>query len=429
MVKKFVVAVLFFTAMGLYSQNGTVSPYSYFGIGELRAASTVENQMMGAIGVYGDSIHLNLTNPAAYSKLGLQVGENFGITTYTAGISQRRIRLKSFTEEQNTSVTNLDYLSLGFSLGKGFGVGVGIIPFSSVGYNLVSQSENSSGAQVNNLFTGDGGLNRAYFSAGYELFKALSIGVTANFNFGTLESQRVQSVENVQFGTKDQRSSKVNGMDFNYALYYTPLIKDKYTLFVSARVNTQANLASENSRELGSFLISSEQDIETIEVDLEAQGLKNTDIKIPTTTTLGIGFGEDRKWFLGAEYGFQKLGTYSNDFLAVDNLVYQDASSYAFGGFFIPDHTSFDGYFKRVTYRAGLRYDKTGMLVNNTEINNFGITFGVGLPLGRSFSNLNLGFEVGKRGTTSADLIEESYLKINLGLSFNDLWFQKRKIN
>ena len=120
MIKKFVVAVLFFTAMGLYAQNGTVSPYSYFGIGELRAASTVENQMMGAIGVYGDSIHLNLTNPAAYSKLGLQVGENFGITTYTAGISQNRIRLKSFTEEQNTSVTNLDYLALGFSLGKGF---------------------------------------------------------------------------------------------------------------------------------------------------------------------------------------------------------------------------------------------------------------------------------------------------------------------
>jgi hypothetical protein len=69
------------------------------------------------------------------------------------------------------------------------------------------------------------------------------------------------------------------------------------------------------------------------------------------------------------------------------------------------------------------------MVVNDVDINNFGITFGVGLPLGRSLSNLNLGFELGKRGTTRADLVEENYLKINIGISLNDRWFRKRKIN
>jgi len=49
--------------------------------------------------------------------------------------------------------------------------------------------------------------------------------------------------------------------------------------------------------------------------------------------------------------------------------------------------------------------------------------------LGRSFSNINLGFELGKRGMASENLIEEKYFKINIGLSLNDLWFQKRKIN
>jgi len=72
------------------------------------------------------------------------------------------------------------------------------------------------------------------------------------------------------------------------------------------------------------------------------------------------------------------------------------------------------------------------MVVNNTDIKNFGITFGVGLPLSTAaggFSNINLGFEVGKRGTTEMMLIEENYFKINLGLSLNDKWFLKRKIN
>jgi hypothetical protein len=73
------------------------------------------------------------------------------------------------------------------------------------------------------------------------------------------------------------------------------------------------------------------------------------------------------------------------------------------------------------------------MVINNTEINNFGITFGVGLPLASGnnvgFSNINLGFEVGNRGTTDANLIKENYFKVNIGLSLNDRWFVKRKIN
>jgi len=160
---------------------------------------------------------------------------------------------------------------------------------------------------------------------------------------------------------------------------------------------------------------------------LEKQGLT-----IPTKTTLGLGIGEERKWFLGGEYSFQKLSTFSNDFVVVDTFDYQDASSFALGGYYIPDYTSFTSFFKRVTYRAGIRSVKTGMVVNDQEIDDFGITFGVGLPLASGtsgFSNINLGFEVGKRGTTDANLIKEDYFKINVGLSLNDRWFRKRKIN
>ncbi|MBT8264651.1 MAG: hypothetical protein KJN75_04890, partial [Muriicola sp.] len=143
----------------------------------------------------------------------------------------------------------------------------------------------------------------------------------------------------------------------------------------------------------------------------------------------GLGYGKDKKWFLGAEYSFQQLSTFQNAFLKIQNQEYSDASAISIGGYFVPDFASFDKYFRRVTYRAGLRYDKTGIIVNDKEIDNLGITFGLGLPLGGSFSNINLGFELGKRGTTAADLIEEKYFKVNIGLSLNDRWFLKRKIN
>lgn len=425
MVKNSLIALALLLFTGAFAQNGTISPYSYFGFGDSRAQGTVENQMMGGLQMYADSIHINLRNPAAYSKLRL--------TAYAAGISRTELRLKDAFDVQRTAITNLEYLAIGLPLSQKMGLGFGLMPFSSVGYSVTSQSINPDGLEINNAFSGSGGLNRVYFSFGYAPAKNLSLGATVNYNFGTLEFDRLQTVENVLFGTRDFRQSRINGFDFNYALNYTPKIKEKYTLFTHIGVNTQVNLVSKNSEQLSSFSVANGTNIETVEVNLDQNNLRNTELKIPTVTTIGLGFGEDKKWFLGTEYSLQAFSSFTNDFLGQDNVQYADASSIAFGGYFIPDYRSISSYLNRITYRAGLRYDETGLLVNGKEINNFGITFGLGLPLTgvgpAAFSNLNLGFELGRRGTTDAGLVEESYFKINVGLSLNDRWFIKRRIN
>ncbi len=421
MIRKIGFALLCLTAFGVYAQNGTVSPYSYFGVGDLRSGTTIENQMMGGLSLYTDSIHLTLKNPAGYGKLRL--------TTYTAGLSHKEISLNSFTEQEKSSVTNLEYLAIGFPLSPKVSAGLGIRPFSSVGYDVLQETTNPDGSEVNNFYSGEGGINQVFLSIGFELMKNLNLGASVNYNFGTLENNKTQRVEGLQFGTREIQISDVGGYDFVYGLTFTPKIKDKYTLFTSAVINTQVNLVSENTQTINSFSLGTGATIEELEVDLVSQGLRNTELKIPTIATFGLGFGEDKKWFLGAEYSFQQLSSFENRFLRIQNQEYTDASSYALGGFFVPDYTSFDKYLSRVTYRAGLRYDYTGIVVNDKEIQNFGITFGLGLPLGGSFSNLNVGFEWGKRGTTAAGLIEENYFKVNVGVSFNDRWFQKRKIN
>ncbi|MCM4166923.1 hypothetical protein KCTC52924_01779 [Arenibacter antarcticus] len=424
MIKNFIIAFLCVTSVSIYAQNSTVSPYSYFGIGDLRATNSVENQMMGGLSVYGDSIHINLNNPAAYSKLGL--------TTYTAGLSRKEYSFKTNTSKESSSVSNLDYLSLGFSLGKGLGLGFGIIPYSSVGYNFQSERTVSGQGTVLESYSGSGGINRVYVSLGYEVFKDFSIGVTSNFNFGNQESNSVQAIEGLQLGSFNRISSRINGFDFNFAANYSPKINEKHTLFTSVIVNTQANLVSRNTRTIGSFSTATGRDLEVIEVDLSSQGLARTGVQIPTTTTLGVGYGEDKKWFLGAEYSFQELSAFENELTPASNLEYQNASTLRFGGYYIPDYASFSNYLKRVTYRAGTSVSTSGIVVNNKEINDYGITFGLGLPLGqgRNFSNINIGFELGKRGTKYGDLIEENYFKVNLGLSLNDIgWFVKRRID
>lgn len=80
-------------------------------------------------------------------------------------------------------------------------------------------------------------------------------------------------------------------------------------------------------------------------------------------------------------------------------------------------------------YRGGLKYEQTGLIVNSKSINDIGATMGIGFPVSGSFSNINLGFEIGKRGTTSQGLIQENYAILSLSLSLNDRWFQKRKFD
>ena len=421
MVKKFVLAFLCFATYAVSAQNGSVSPYSLFGVGELRTTRTIDNQSMGGLGMYTDSIHIHLNNPASLGKLAL--------TSFSTAVSHSELRLETNAAKQNSSVSSLEYLAVALPVRfQRAGIGFGLKPYSAMGYSLLNETIDSEGAQVSTSYTGEGGLNQVYLSAGFRLMQDLYVGATVNYYFGKLEKNRLQEIEDVILATVDQRRSDLDGFDFNYGMTYSPKF-GKYNLFSSIRVNTQANLVSVNEQQIGSVVSGSLRPIEIFDVDLEKENLKNTEIKIPTTTSIGLGFGEDKHWFIGAEYSFQKYSNFVNTFLKEDNTEYDDASSYALGGYFVPDFSSLDSFLNRITYRAGVRLDNTGLIVNDKPIENFGITFGLGIPVGADFSNLNLGFEIGRKGTQMNDLVRESYFKFSIGLAFNARWFMKRQIN
>jgi long-subunit fatty acid transport protein len=86
---------------------------------------------MAGIAVEQDSIHLNMDNPASYANLKL--------TTFAVGGSYNTTQMKSSTVTESARRTTLDYLAVGLPMGK-LGVGFGLIPYSSVGYQIESFS-------------------------------------------------------------------------------------------------------------------------------------------------------------------------------------------------------------------------------------------------------------------------------------------------
>jgi hypothetical protein len=128
------------------------------------------------------------------------------------------------------------------------------------------------------------------------------------------------------------------------------------------------------------------------------------------------------------DYSYGGAGGYENKLFNLENVEYKKASKFAIGGLFVPSYNSFTSYVSRIVYRAGIRIEKSGLYIQDQSINEYGINFGIGLPF-QGFQNLNLGVEIGKRGTKKGGLIEENFVSFRLGISLNDRWFVKNKYN
>jgi len=433
MIRKLVIVLIAFFALHLNGQQGTSSPYSFYGIGTLKFKGTVENKSMGGLSIYTDSIHVNLRNPAGLVGPNIKAfNEESRPVKFSVAGSINNVNLVTDTDKFKTNSSTFDYLTLNFPVGK-FGLGFGLLPFTSVGYKL----ESTENDLIVNRYRGEGGLNKTFLGLGYLINKDLSVGVYASYNFGNTQNSVLQFLyddENnpLQYQTREDNRSDLSGLSFNFGLSYKKMINDKFELVTGFTYAPESTLKSNNTRSLSTITIGSsgqEFVINNLDVDLEAENLKKTDLILPSRISFGAGIGQPRIWFLGAEYTFQNTKKYSNPIFSADNTTFVNSSSIALGGFFVPDYNSFSSYWKRATYRTGLHFENTGLEINDETINEFGISFGVGLPVGNIFSNANLGFEIGKRGTTNQNLVQENFFNVNISLSLNDRWFQKRKYN
>ncbi|MGB2224751.1 MAG: hypothetical protein ACPH5K_02315 [Polaribacter sp.] len=428
MIKKFLVLFTLLISTSFLAQRTSLSPYSFFGIGEEFSPVTVEQASMGGIGVaFSHYKYLNFTNPAAIA--------NLRYTTYGFGGTHKELKLKSATSTQSSSLTTFNYVGIGFPIGKKAGFGVGIQPVSSVGYELENTILDANGDITElSLFEGNGGVNRIYFNLGFLLFKDLALGAKASFNFGNINNTIIDQRVGLSLGTKYEEITQVRGSAIQLGAQYKKAVKDDLTITAGAAVKLSNEMRVNGDDYLYSVILLGAAQIPRD--TLSTSGISGT-FQMPLKSTLGIGIGKTDKWYAGVEYETQDAYQTSG-FLSTTNTAfrYGNSNRIGIGGFYIPKINSISSYFDRITYRFGIRMENTGLLVdgsgtnsNFSEIKDFGISFGLGIPLKR-LSTMNVGFEYGKRGSTDNNLIQENYLNLRLSLSLTDVnWFIKRRID
>jgi len=403
----------------IFAQSNTSSPYSIGGLGEIAFKGNAINRLMGGLDIVSDSLHANLNNPASLGDLKL--------VTYSLGLNYKSTKLSSSASNESVTSASIDYLVVAIPTKK-FTFGFGILPATSVGYRLQSVIEGDDINNVVNRNEGFGGLNQTFLSIGFKFFEFLNFGVSANYNFGKITNESSRQEQNIDFGTFFTKTSSLAGFNYRFATQLKIPLTSKVRLDAMAYYVPNNSLTATNESVYFTRSVTT-QDLGDFEnVDLAAINLDETTISLGNQYSFGLGITKDKKWFVGGQYSRRNSADYVNNFISLDNITYANGSRLSFGGFYLPDYSSITSYWKRIVYRAGVRFEDTGVLFNNQPLKETGISFGVSLPMA-GFSNANIGLEFGKRGSQDNGLIQESYWNLIVGLSLNDIWFIKRKFN
>ncbi len=409
----------------LKAQNTTNSPYSQFGLGDIKPMLVPQQISMGGIAVglrkTGGYSMINVANPAAYSAINL--------STMDMGASlDMRTLSKAGASEKLTNGT-LGHFLVGIPVNKRSALTFGLMPFSDLGYQYRMHTLVDT-FKVDHLYSGEGGLSKAHLGYGYQFGKKLSLGFNLAYIFGNLKVR--QSAEFPEdpyaLATRTQSDKSLGGFNFQYGVQYTfnPAAKSIITLgysgTASSRINSSGSITNYRYR-YDAVAQAESEPLDTLYYNPAAE----SKINLPIKQAVGISISRPDHWTVGADFTYTKWSGLTD---GGTNAGLNDAYSVSLGGQYTPDITAVSNYLKLIDYSLGFRYDKTYININNMPIKQYALSFGMGLPLpaNRStFYKINLSGELGKRGSLSNGLVKENYLTIHLGFVINDRWFIKTK--
>lgn len=409
------------------AQTNTDSPYSRFGIGTISPPGFERNRAMGGIGLaLRDSTYINYLNPASYSA---QATSSF---LFDFGITAHYTYTESAKMNDTYYGANFDHLALAVPITKWWSASVGIRPFSKVGYSILVEDFNEDIGFIDYVYTGNGGLSQLFLGTAFEIFDGFSLGANFKYIFGSIDLDRTLDFPQRSNFSYTEVSSQtiVNDFLIELGLQYTQSLgaKSKITFGMifdnKARISAENNVVKKNTFPGQPNNINDSTQISPIFI-LEESSTKGN-IVIPFNIGLGISYHFNNKLLIGFDY-YQQDWTNTTFFNSPEPLT--NSNQFHLGAEYIPDSKALRGYHNRIAYRAGGYFENSYLQLQDEQLKDYGISFGVGLPLRNNRSTFNLALNAGRRGTLEKDLIRENYMFLSFSVTLYDFWFMKRKFD
>jgi hypothetical protein len=434
-VKKYFFVFALLLSVKSFGQSPT--PFSTFGIGEPYGNASINTQGMGGVGVSHPQFwFINNQNPALLVYNGL--------TSFQAGIVMEQRTISNQTQSEKFSGGNMNYLITAFPIIPPRRVGettrwttsVGLTPLTSVKYKLYYQDEiggTPTPEFANVIEEGTGGLTTLFWSNGIRINNDFSVGARINYIFSsivtTYKNQLPVTSSPISYFLTWEEETYVRDWNFTLAGAFSKdsIGSKNYRVSIGATGTLGADLGATRSTKW--YRATSNG----INLEGDSIGSVNSNLHLPATITIGASLARGLRWSVGTEFTYQDWSTFKGYDPEEDEGL-EKAWKVSLGGEWTPDPVAAENFLKRVTYRLGFNYEKTpyNAPFPNAEKNisgfpvyDYGATFGLSVPAGRS--SLDLALKYGKRGDKTQNLLEETYFRVSFGITFNDTWFIKSR--
>jgi long-subunit fatty acid transport protein len=397
-------------------------------LGDLARPGIAYNLGMGGIGTGVRTTRmLNFVNPAALTAHdSLAFMFDFGLENqnyYSSNYSSSGEKQYSASNSMN-----IHHIAMSFPVYKRIIMGLALLPYSSVGYDIQKREESNdaliaAAGHIYHRYVGEGGITQGALSLGVPVGKRLSLGGQLHYYFGSIDRYNIIDFESSSYSDLTTvQQLKVGNFGFSLGAQYEQPLGNNLVLAVGA--------SYQFATKIGKRKIDLAWTTTGSLTDTVAWNTTTADpVSLPTTISAGFSLQKVDQWMFGLDYVFQdwRNSGFGNQSLTKTFAV--TPSHLVRTGFeWTPSRTDFRNYLNRCTYRIGLSYENTYMQFSGNNINSAGATIGLGLPINRWNNSVNFSAEVGRRGTTGNGLIRETYVKFSLSFSIYDIWFIKSRI-
>ncbi len=421
--------VLFSSNDIIAQNNSNLSPYSRFGYGTLRKSLTAGTRAMGGASTgIRDHFITNPANPASYSAVD-------SVTfIMDIGLNAEASFLKEGKNLDQRWLGNLDYFTLLFPVGKKMGVSMGIMPWATTGYRFGSKvrmqgDQSKQSEQDENLFlrsySGKGSYQKIYLGFSSAHIKNLAIGINGAFLFG-----RTELLRNVNYGhtTALQLHSKeqliLRGGSVDIGLQYSLKLDSvgARNIVFGTTFTPQMKLFSKHQS-----LTSNKSVADGVSKLVES----SDSYSLPLSASFGFSYNVTDKYSIASDLTFtQWTGAKFEDLKA----SFRNRWEYALGYSWIPKSNS-RNVLKRSRYSFGLNIANSYMkypvqgIKEKKGFYELGASIGTNIPLVDYRSSINLGLEYKLLYPEFSSMVSEHYLGINIGITFNESWFRRQRVD
>ena len=403
------------------AQNNTNSPYTRYGYGDLSDQSFGNSKAMGGI-AFGlrDGAQINPLNPASYTAID-------SLTfIFEGGVSLQNMNISGGGVKLNAKNSSFDYLAMQFRLHPRVAMSIGLLPFSNVGYSVSESNEATETSPYSTKsLTGEGGLHQLYVGAGVKVLKNLSVGVNASYFWGDITRSLTQLYANTASAYSYIRQNAVSVSDYklDFGLQYTQEFNKKHSATIGAVYSPKHKLNND-------YTVTT-QASSTVSQDWDAT------LEVPNTFGVGFTYNYDKRLTVGLDYSLQqwsktKFGVNTSDDAVREDFdetyTYCDRHKISVGAEYIPNLIG-RSYLSHIKYRLGAYYTTPYYKIGGKDAaREYGVTAGFGLPVPRSRSILSISGQFVRVSGQESTFVNENIFRVSIGLTFNERWFFKRRV-